>query len=199
MTPQEKFLAENPALAEALECLNEHPEVHAKNKFAHDVVAKFHRWGTLSDAQLNALVESLATDHGRVAETAEPKGDAPVGRHTVTGEVLALKTKTTSFGTKLKMLVKLRNNSRVWVTAPKVPVVKGEILTFTSTFEVSKTDKSFAFGNRTEYEGGGVMPTPHMPPAHTAPIAKATPTAPQPRRSVLEELLAELDELDLSA
>jgi hypothetical protein len=206
MSTAETFLSENPALGEMLECYNEHPEVHATNTFARDVIAKFHRFGKLSDKQLSALEQSLQRDHGRSAEASEPKGDAPVGRQTVTGEVLALKEKESKYGLTLKALFKLPNNSRVWVTAPKDrPVTKGDTLTFTSTFEVSKDDRSFAFGNKTVYEGGGYVVVDSVTSAAAAmervtldaytasktPTAKAKPA--KAEKSALAELLEEME------
>jgi hypothetical protein len=63
--------------------------------------------------------------------------------------VLSTKTVEGFYGTTRKMLVKLENNSRIWVSVPSnATVERGESVTLTATFEVSKDDKSFAFGSR---------------------------------------------------
>jgi hypothetical protein len=213
-TKQEGFLLVNPAFAAALECLNAHPEVHARNTFAHDVVSKFHRFGSLSATQVSALTKSLQRDHEReherAAEASVPKGLAPVGRQTVTGEVLGVKEKASAYGVALKLLVRLPNFSKVWVTAPKDrTVVKGDVVTFTATFEPSKDDPSFAFGSRPEYIGSTsgapaplVTPLPvtatssHPLAGLDVPGTPAPPRAPAApaKRSVLEELLEGLEE-----
>jgi len=92
----------------------------------------------------------------RAREAAEPKGDAPEGRQTVTGTILSLKDRVTSFGVTLKMIVKLENGARVWVTAPTMrnkdggytPLERGMTITFAATFTRSKDDRSFGFGKR---------------------------------------------------
>jgi hypothetical protein len=82
-------------------------------------------------------------------EATEVKGNAPEGRQTVTGVVLSTKVVEGAFGVTKKMLVKLENNSRVWVTVPGGSgIERDQTVTFTATFEVSKDDKSFAFGKR---------------------------------------------------
>ena len=144
-----EFLASHPAIAEALVNISK-PE-HARNDFAQDVLRKLDQYGSLSDAQVNALVKSMARDleyvARKAAEAAEPKGDAPSGRVQVTGTVLSTKTQEGDWGITTKMLVKLENNSKVWVTCPD-GVERGDTITFKATFEVSKDDTSFAFGKR---------------------------------------------------
>lgn len=144
-----EFLTANPAIADALLHIDE--PVHAKNTFAKDVLAKLDKYGILSTAQINAVTASMARDTAyaarQAAEATEPKGDAPSGRVTVTGLVLSLKTQESDWGITTKMLVKLENNAKVWLTAP-ADVERGDTITVKATFEISKDDKSFAFGKR---------------------------------------------------
>ena len=150
--------------AKRAEFLTAHPElkamsdeladpVHAKNTFAHDVFSKLDKYGDLSDKQVASVVASMKRDHEfaarKAAEAAEVKGDAPSGRCEVSGVVLSVQERETGFGFSLKMLVKLDNNSKVWVTAPrKEDIARGDRLTVRATWEVSNTDRSFAFGAR---------------------------------------------------
>lgn len=150
---REKFLADNPVFAKAIETI-ESP-VHAKNTFAQDVVRKLGQYGSLSERQVSAVIASLARDVAKAnpVEVVEvPKGDAPIGRVTVKGLVLNTKDQASDFvpgGWVKKMLLQLENNSRVWMTVPsKHDVAKGETVVVTATFTVSKDDKSFAFGAR---------------------------------------------------
>jgi hypothetical protein len=47
------------------------------------------------------------------------------------------------------MLVKLENNSRVWVTAPsKETIERNDTVTLVATWTPSHDDKSFGFGSR---------------------------------------------------
>jgi len=145
------FLEANPNVAQAVEQAKN--PVHAKNAFVHDVLSKLNQYGNLTERQVAAVITSLQRDIDAVArkavEAVEVKGPAPEGRQTVTGEVLSLKTQEGFYGPQTKMLVKLANNSRVWVTAPsKATLSKGDVITFSATFEVSKDDPSFGFGKR---------------------------------------------------
>lgn len=146
-----KFLEANPDFAAAVEQAK--GELHKGNSFVHDVIGKLNQFGSLSERQVAAVLKSLARDiesvSRKAAEAVEVKGDAPEGRVTVTGVILSTKDVEGVYGWTRKMLVKLENNSRVWVTVPsKSGVVKDDTITFTATFTVSKDDKSFAFGSR---------------------------------------------------
>ena len=150
-TKRQEFLAANPAIAEALVKINE--PAHSKNTFVKDVLSKLDQYGDLTVNQVNAVIKSLARDveyaARQAAEASEPKGPAPSGRVTVTGQVLSTKLQESDFGAVLKMLVKLENNSKVWVSVPsRETVERGDKVTFKATFEVSKDDPSFAFGSR---------------------------------------------------
>ena len=146
-----KFLEAHPEVAAAVEQAK--AEVHAKNTFVHDVIGKLNLYGYLTERQVAAVLKSLARDvemaSKKAAEAEEVKGDAPTGRVTVTGHILSTKVVEGFYGNALKMLVKLENNSRVWLTMPsKADAGRGDTITVTATFEVSKDDKSFAFGKR---------------------------------------------------
>lgn len=143
-TKRQEFLAAHPGLDAAFD---------SKNTFVQDVMRKLDQYGSLSDAQVNAVFAAVKREAEyavrRAAETVEVKGQAPSGRQTVTGTVVSLKWHDNDFGGAMKMVVKLENNSRVWLTAPSKETLKrGDLVTVTATFEVSRDDKSFAFGKR---------------------------------------------------
>lgn len=149
---RQEFIREHPEVADILATIDE-PQ-HAKNFFLKDVLAKLDQYGTLSVNQLQAIVESNIRDNvnaaKRTTEALEPKGDAPSGRQTVTGSVLTIKSQegymhgTTTF----KMLLKLESNAKVWLTCTDSDIERGDTVTVKATFEVSRDDKSFAFGKR---------------------------------------------------
>jgi hypothetical protein len=143
---REAFLQANPLFAAVL-------PYTGTNTFVKDVVAKLGQYGSLSERQVAAVLNAIARDAQKATQQAvealEVKGEAPVGRVTVTGVVLSTKTVEGFYGTTRKMLVKLENNSRVWVTTPAGSgIERNDTVTFTATFEASKDDKSFAFGSR---------------------------------------------------
>lgn len=153
---REAFLVKNPAFVTAIEQAKN--PVHAKNTFVQDVIAKLNQYGSLSERQVAAVLKSLARDiefaAGKAAEVVEVKGPAPEGRQTVTGVILSTKQVEGYYGWQQKMLVKLTNNSKVWLTVPsKADATKGDTITVTATFEVSKDDASFAFGKRPSLVG----------------------------------------------
>lgn len=144
---REAFLKANPVFAAAV------ANYTGTNTFVKDVVAKLGQYGSLSERQVAAVLGAIARDaqkaQQQAVEALEVKGEAPVGRVTVTGVVLSTKTVEGFYGTTRKMLVKLENNSRVWVTVPASSgIERNDTVTFTATFETSKDDKSFAFGSR---------------------------------------------------
>lgn len=143
------FLSANPAIVDVLAHIND--PAHAKNFFVNDVLRKFDQYGSLSQAQVNAVVSSIARDYDYVAkkaaEASEPKADAPSGRVAVTGTVLTVKTQDSDWGISIKMLVKLDDGAKVWCTAPS-GVERNDRVTVRATWTPSKDDKSFAFGSR---------------------------------------------------
>lgn len=144
---REAFVKSRPDLAAAIEQAK--AEVHGMNTFVHDVIGKLNRFGSISDKQIAAVVASLQRDLDKANAPVEVKGDAPTGRVTVTGVVVGLKDQESAYGWTTKMTIKLANNARVWMTKPAgADVERGATVTVTATFEVSATDKSFAFGKR---------------------------------------------------
>ena len=144
---REAFLKANPVFAAAI------ADYTGTNSFVKDVVAKLGLYGSLSERQVAAVLSAIARDaqkaQAQAAEATEVKGDAPTGRVTVTGTVLATKLVESIYGATLKMLLKLENNSRVWLTVPsKATINRNDTVTITASFEVSKDDKSFSFGKR---------------------------------------------------
>jgi hypothetical protein len=149
---REAFVAAHPEVALALEAVKQ--PLHAGNLFVIDVLAKLNTYGDLSDRQVAAIVKSLAGDQQRAdrkaAEALEVKGDAPTGRQTVTGTVLTVKAQDTDFGIVKKMLLKLANNSKVWLSVPSGAgdLHQGDVVKVTATFQVSRDDVHFSFGKR---------------------------------------------------
>lgn len=148
---RQEFLAAHPEVAKALTTIDD--PIHARNTFAKDVLGKLDQYGTLSDRQVETVLASLKRDVDYAArkavEDAEPKGEAPRGRKEVTGEVLSIKWVENAFGSTQKMLVKLTNNAKVWVTVPgKEKIERGDIVTIRATWTPSRDDASFAFGSR---------------------------------------------------
>jgi hypothetical protein len=175
MTRQEQFIATHPAFGEALASFKANPMVHRGNKFAHELVAKFDRFGSLTIPQMNAFADSLRRDRDRVAKEG-PKGLAPVGSQVVTGEIVSVKKHVSPYSVSMKMTVKLANNSRVWATVPWGYTAEvGKTVSFRATFEPSKDDPSFAFGKRPELVSSPATPvaydveTPHSDPGSYEP------------------------------
>jgi len=149
----ESFLATHP---EVVTAMAEHRhQAHAKNWFAADVLAKLARFGSISAAQIAALLTSHARDHEfaarRAVEEAEVKGDAPIGRVEVTGTVLTVQERESDWGVTWKTLLKLTNNSKAWVTVPggaSTGLERGDTVTIRATWTPSRDDQHFAFGSR---------------------------------------------------
>ena len=147
------FLEANPEVATYFEAVKQ--PVHAGNTFVQDVLSKLNQFGSISVNQVNAIKMSLARDieraAAREAEATEVKGPAPVGRQTVTGKVLTVKVVEGFYGLQVKTLLKLENNSKVWLTLPAAAQGKAErndTVTITATFEPKTEDPTFAFGKR---------------------------------------------------
>ena len=146
---REAFLAAHPEVVELLAQIDN--PVHEKNSFAKDVLNKLGQYGELSDRQISAVGASMLRDvlyaERKATEAQEVKGDAPSGRAVVTGVVVSMKTQESEWGIVTKMLVKLPNNSKVWVTAPG-GVERNDTVTVRATWTPKQDDKSFAFGSR---------------------------------------------------
>lgn len=149
-----KFLAEHPDVQAAIDDLTNNPEVHARNDFAQDILSKFNYHGGMSDRQAECFISSLKRDHEyaakRAAQAAEPKGPVPVGRQEFNAEILSVQQRENAYGMVWKILVKLENNSKVWMTLPSSAgdAKRGDRMCFRATIEASKDDPSFGFGKR---------------------------------------------------
>jgi hypothetical protein len=146
-----EFMVENPSFGQAIRCYEDHKDIHERNQFAADIVYKFRKYASASERQIAAFIKSVATDHvnaiRREEEAKEVKGPAPEGRVEVKGRILSIKHQDNQWGGCFKMLVKLENNSKVWLTAPD-GVDTQDIIEFKATFERSRDDESFGFGKR---------------------------------------------------
>jgi hypothetical protein len=148
---QAEFVAANPAVAMLV-------GYEGSNDFFVSLSEQLLRNGSLSERQVAAVERSVARDAERAARdaerAAEPKVPAPVGKQTVTGEVVGLKWHENDFGGCLKMTVKDDRGFCVWVTVPAAlsamqnELERGDRVTFSATLEQSDRDESFAFGKR---------------------------------------------------
>lgn len=144
------FIAARPMLAAAIEQAKK-PE-HQGNSFVRDVLNKLDQYGELSERQIECVIGSLARDAAFAAKrAAEPQPVAPVaeGRVEVSGEVLTFKTQESMYGLTTKMLVRLSDLNKIWVTMPSAyDLHKGDKLTMKVTLTRSDKDPHFAFGSR---------------------------------------------------
>ena len=155
-TDRTTFLSENPIVNEIWEAYKAHdPRVcwgpDKEMSFLESVVSKLESYSSLSEKQVAALIKAWGRANDRAREDAEPKGPAPSGRVEVTGKVLGVKTTPSQWGDQVKMIVKLENKSKVWVSVPAnllAEDLRGKTIELTATFEVSKDDPHFAFGKR---------------------------------------------------
>jgi hypothetical protein len=149
-----KFLAGHPEVQAAIDDLTKNPGVHERNDFARDILSKFNHYGGMSDRQAECFVSSLQRDHEfaakRAAQDAEVKGPVPVGRQEFDAEILSVQQRESRFGPVTKILVKLENNSKVWMTLPSSAsgAERGNKMRFRATVEASKDGPSFGFGKR---------------------------------------------------
>jgi len=154
---RERFLTANPEFAAIV---NNEAEVtnpcHANNAFVKDIIAKFNKYGKLSDAQVSAFIRSIQRDHEFAARraaqaAAAPAGPVPTGeRISVEGEIVSVKVVNTNFGSATKMLVKLANGSKVWTTVPTTlqnPQRNGRV-TLRVSVVASRDDVTFGIGKR---------------------------------------------------
>jgi hypothetical protein len=155
-TKRAEFLDQNPIVNEIWEAYQvKDPRVYwgpdKEMSFLESVVSKLESYSSLSEKQVAALIKAWGRANDRAREDAEPKGPAPSGRVEVTGKVLGVKTTPSQWGDQVKMIVKLENKSKVWVSVPAnllAEDLRGKTIELTATFEVSKDDPHFAFGKR---------------------------------------------------
>ena len=155
------FLAAHPEVEKWEEQLRDN-KAHARNTFARDVMSNLRKYGSLSDKQMAAVKNSMQRDVERAAEWQEKRqaekansGPAPTGRQVVTGTVMSVKLQTRggySWSDEVtKLMLKLENGSRVWVSEPKgfeTDSVVGDTVTLKATFKQADDDTTFAFGSR---------------------------------------------------
>jgi len=141
---QAAFVAANPSIASLV-------GYEGSNDFFASLSSQLLRNGSLSERQVLAYERAVAREAERAGE---PKVPAPVGKQTVTGEVVGLKWHENDFGGCLKMTVKDDRGFCVWVTVPAAlsamqnELERGDRVTFTATLEQSDRDETFAFGKR---------------------------------------------------
>jgi hypothetical protein len=148
------FVSVNPDL-EFL-ATGELPPASANNSFIADVGAKLRRYGSLSDAQVNAVRAAVIRDRNHAIEKAnkvtEPKVDVVVGKIQISGEILSTKYVDSQFGSTLKMLVRDNRGFKVWGSVPRSIDGQGDLrgrnVQFTATVEASKDDSTFGFFSR---------------------------------------------------
>lgn len=113
-----------------------------------DIMGKFHRYGSMSDKQLNFVRALLQRINGD-APPEEPKGICPSGRINITGTIISIKDVKSRWGTKQKMLVKTPENYKVWGSVPRgLEAVKGAQVSFVATVTTSEQDASFGIFSR---------------------------------------------------
>lgn len=83
------------------------------------------------------------------AELNKSKGEAPVGKQTVKGKVVAVKSWEDYYGLQVKMTVRLENGATVYGSLPKcVPMDYRGDIEFKATFENAKDDTTHSFFKR---------------------------------------------------
>lgn len=148
---KDKFLAV-PENAEAVAYLTARVESGPWSTFNNDVLAKFHRYGDLSEKQVAAVLRGRDRDAEKANEP--PEFTAPVieGRITVTGVVLSTKLQDGYLPGQevLKMLVKDDRGFKVWGSVPSSiwGVQKGNRVTFAAAVTKSDNDETFGFFKR---------------------------------------------------
>lgn len=137
------------------------------SQFFVDLLRKARRFGNLTPAQLAAVLRSIEQDATRAAErAAELKGaePLPVGRRTVTGEVVSVRWRDGQFPG-YKMVVREPSGNRVWGSLaqsldpelnPRLndegidtyEGIVGRTVTMTATVTGSDDDEHFGFFKR---------------------------------------------------
>lgn len=143
----------------------ERPEVdwdtlaESTNDFIVDVLRRGRNNGTLSERQVEAIVEAHARDKQYAEERAQREANAlptmsvPEGNGMIVeGKVLTTKWQESDYGDTLKMLVEVEldgHTFKVWGSVPSaIDPERGDIVRFTANFERSRDDQSFGFFKR---------------------------------------------------
>lgn len=166
-------LAELGEIGEALEAarqevdFNEEREPSRETFFRAELARKLYRFGSLSDAQVDAVRRGIERQAERAAEIASA-GPFPEGRVLIEGEVVSDKwTEDRGYGSQHKMLVKLADGNKIYGTVPRtiedacvnswdqqtgdvIPgmELRGAHVRFTATAERSRDDEHFGFYSR---------------------------------------------------
>lgn len=137
-----------------------------------DIRTQARRKGSLSEKQLSFVLklhaeslEKLEAAKEQIAKTQSAIAaglKAPEGRQQITGTIVSTKNVESDFGTSTKCLIDLGNGTRVWGSVPVSGLGteyiagghfvscldKGDVVTFTATFEISSKDVLFGFYKR---------------------------------------------------
>lgn len=147
--------------AEAALAPNRRDALNFDHYISKDIRSKFRKWHNCSIKQW-ALIKKIAREGAERAARIEEdnKNAKPIpselleGRNTFKGEILVTKWQASQFGDQLKMLVKDERGFKVWGTAPNAlwedhsGSVKGMVVQFDATAEVSDDDETFGFYKR---------------------------------------------------
>ena len=140
--------------------LSHHDGLGDALKFDHhivsDIASKLRRDGSISDAQIELVYKIIRENEQRETEKqSEPTPTTPVviGRVEMFGWVLGTRCDENGFGgSTIKMLVRLDDANKIWVTAPDAilgnAALRGCRVRFTATVTRSDTDEHFGFGKR---------------------------------------------------
>jgi len=156
------YLEEHADFAEAVGRYYE-AGTEVSNHFVNDVLSKLRRYGSLSDAQRDGVINAInrgfefaARKAERVQRDAEEREAAIAagvsmveGRREISGEVLSVKSQDSYYGVTVKMLVKDSDGLKYWGTVPAaINPERGDTVTFTATVKKSDDDDMFGFFSR---------------------------------------------------
>lgn len=115
--------------------------------FVRDILDKARRWGSISEAQANAVRKALAPKPAK--EEQALLAPLPVGRVKITGKILRVKTQDSPWGTQTKILVQNENGWKVYGTFPAgLEAGEGDEVSFTATVEAKPGEAGFGFFSR---------------------------------------------------
>lgn len=151
---REAFLATNSELATLFaEWSADRP---AFGSFVNDVLWKLDHYGSISERQVEVVLQAAAKDRQWAADKAAQKAadeaaakPVPTGTVQIEGEVLTTQWRETEWGSSLKVLVK-GDGWKVWGSAPSAlhGLDKGDVIRFTASVEASNDDPTFGFFKR---------------------------------------------------
>lgn len=165
-TAVKRFLSANPRLRVVYRS-------PVTNEFISDVMAKFGRYGELSERQVVAVLRAWKRERFGYLRPAPVKVPAPEGKVTVSGRIFKSKEIESPYGRSYKLMVKDERGFVVYVTCPKslytwvwdsgfepweqndtvrqgrfLNLVDGVLIRFTADLKQSDRDESFAFAKR---------------------------------------------------